>query len=336
MRVKKLYFQIIVLSILLTNSLFGQYGQDIEFGQISKKEKEESYKRKLLKVKRITQLFFEDSIAYDLGNYKSKNIYEYNEFGNVFKNYSLHPKGDSMFLRAECEYDIMQRRTKIKRYYVNGEKATYSAEFENDILIRETILNVKENIHIREYDSQGNKVYQCTYDKRGNLIDSYFLDYNNQGKIISSKSYILEDLSTKTRYKYLSDSEVLMKRNSLIPKYKKKTITKFDNNNRIQEVFTNDKRESKSWVVYNYDLAGNKIRQEYFKESKRQFSGKREFIYLNKELINEISYDKDENIRNYKTYIYDSNGMLILIKLKGSNPENSNFSAYQSIIEYEE
>ena len=190
------------------------------------------------KVKFITELEYEMNFKFDeLQIDKPSRItyYWFNERGNLIKEkeIGLYRLSDSLLY----EYDLNNKLIKKNDFY-RGKKSSFNYHYKenllvdeiehlNDSIIKKTIyeysnLNKKrkgrymkgnnEKIIITEFDDNGNKTSERTYNNEGTTREnSYQYSYNEKGLLLSSK----EDYSSGVEYTYNKKNLKISKKDAI-------------------------------------------------------------------------------------------------------------------------
>lgn len=219
-------------------------------------------------------------IKYELisdGKTSLKNEYTYNK-----KERTVSCKG--MNYTSVTYYDESWRKTKISSYDKDGDlEMEFAYEYDNRGNMTKLSFcydmeeYTRKGYNTFEYDKDGNKIKESTYDENGEARGYNTYEYYDDGSYIK-KAYVTGgELSSITKY----DKDG----NKIKESHYNTVLHCEENGKRTKSLFYNADGEIEQYITYEYDENGNLIKQS--------------------------RYDADDKLKESKTYEYDESGNLI-------------------------
>lgn len=188
--------------------------------------------------------------------------FEYDENGNMINEYDLTPTG---IAQRNWAYKYDKKGNNIERSY------TYFLDESNDFKT------------LYEYDNDGNKVQESTYDKYGIQNTIIFYKHDTNGNLIEEKVYSKSDLFYTNEFKYDSKGNILEDIQTTSENEKIKISNKYDSNgNLISKIRISSQNKEYDFnysYQYDYDNLGNWIKRVKFTNGKPQFIRERTIEY---------------------------------------------------------
>ena len=192
--------------------------------------------------------------------------------------------------KAENPYRI---KTQIHETYRLDRTDTIRTEYiydENGWLVETQTYDNEEWWYTTKFilDEKGNNHGSEKVAANGTIMTEVMLSTDEQGRMLTSESYLNGELDSTTEYAYNEDG--------LIVKRYTTTIDQFGGENRV------------SYIDSTYDQQGNLTREDYRWEPSNENSYTL-FIYENGKLIREETYNGD-SLDVYKDYTFDETGLI--------------------------
>lgn len=171
------------------------------------------------------------------------------------------------------------------------------------------------NIYVIDYNENYDPYSFLKLDKDGNLIESFLLEYNDNGQIVTEKKYSSTDFIEK--YSQLTYNKDLLTEETIFSDDGTLLFTKtfsYDNNGLLTSVFTtNHSQGNVSSVTYKYDKNALLTKETYFKDNKESYSIV--YTYNSARMIeSKTTLDKNEKMISKIFYTYDMSGNTTSIK----------------------
>ena len=202
--------------------------------------------------------------------------------------------------KVENPYRI---KTQIWESYQQDKTQTVRTEYiydENGWLVETQTYNNEEWWYTTKFilDENGNNHGSEKVAADGTIMTEVMLSTDEQGRMLTSESYLNGELDSTTEYAYNEDG--------LIVKRYTTTIDQFGGENRT------------SYIDSTYDKDGNLIREDilYMPNNEGEYNL---YIYENGQLVREENYAGDR-LNLYKEYTFDDTGLIqTALTKKGEN-----------------
>ncbi|MFJ1492301.1 hypothetical protein [Capnocytophaga canis] len=198
---------------------------------------------------------------------ESKNIYIYNELGNL-RELSTYNADGGLIEKRICKYDTKKNNIETNVYNSDGvlkTKLTYKYDDKGN------------TIEINSYNSEGGLEIKYTYkyDEKGNTIEKneYYPPNSERAKFTISTSIALSQMSVE------DDKEEKVSNFDGSVEYR--TTYKYDENGEIIEKknYRSQSNLEKRTYTYEYDKYGNWVKRITYKNDKPKFIAEREIEY---------------------------------------------------------
>jgi len=194
-------------------------------------------------------------------------------------------------------------KTQILETYRQDKTETVRTEYiydENGWLVETQTYDDEEWWYTTKFilDENGNSHGSEKIYADGTVMKEVMLTLDEQGRMLTSESYLNDELEKTTEYGYNDDGQ--------ITKWYITTIDMFGGENRT------------SYIDSTYDRDGNLIREDILYEPKNE-TGYNLYIYENGQLVREESYEGD-SLTLHKEYTFDNTGLIqTALTKKGEN-----------------
>ena len=201
------------------------------------------------------------------------------------------------------------------RYNSDGSKSVYNEFFFNSAgnMIKRTDFGFSDNVTgkiVCEEDKNGNIISEKTfYGKDLNCIHKY--EYDSQGNNIKSTYYNSENLlCSQNEYDSKGNTTKSIEYNTDGSIARIYTYDKHENLISAVEYQSNEKKETIFKNEYEYDEAGNMIKETNYDENGK-LSGWSQYEYDGENLLKESKYHGEGDLYSEEKYEYDSKNNLI-------------------------
>jgi len=194
-------------------------------------------------------------------------------------------------------------KTQILETYRQDKTETVRTEYiydENGWLVETQTYDDEEWWYTTKFilDENGNSHGSEKIYADGTVMKEVMLTLDEQGRMLTSESYLNDELEKNTEYGYNDDGQIT-----------KRYITTID-------MFGGENRTS--YIDSTYDRDGNLIREDILYEPKNE-TGYNLYIYENGQLVREESYEGD-SLTLHKEYTFDNTGLIqTALTKKGEN-----------------
>ena len=192
--------------------------------------------------------------------------------------------------KVENPYRI---KTQIWESYRQDRTQTIRTEYiydENGLLVETQTYNDEGWWYTTKFilDKNGNNHGSEKVGADGTIMTEVMLTTDVQGRMLTSESYINDELEKTTEYGYNKDGQITKRYTT--------TIDMFGGENRI------------SYIDSTYDKQGNLIREDilYMPQNESEYNL---YIYENGQLVREENYVGDR-LNLYKEYTFDDTGLI--------------------------
>ncbi len=165
---------------------------------------------------------------------------------------------------------------------------SYQAFGNTDTIIKgEIVMNQDLKNYFATYNIDGNMTSIVNYDNLGNQIDKWIFRYNNKGLTLGGNFYANDNtLLDSTTYIYDSEGNVI-------------EYYHYDSDGRL-----------KSKTINTYDEKGNVIESKIYDSNNLLFRINK-YKYKKRNLIEDVSLDRNSFVMYFSQYTYDNNSNLV-------------------------